>query len=230
MTSPAFFATAPRIRLRDPLAAFLGAAEDGIFEYAYADVVKLAGHSCPTVASAYLITRAALARLYPDTLPERGAIRVELREGRLEGTTGVVANVASYLTGAIIRADGGTRTASVTGGFVALAMACRWMLDRGMAARMPLSDFVAAVSVGILDGEALLDLCYEEDAAAEVDMNVVMTGSGRFVEIQATGEESTFSERQHGHLIRLAKEGIRTLTELQRKSLGDAADLIGGGR
>jgi hypothetical protein len=97
---PKFFDDAPKITVRDPLARFLGAVEDGIVEYAYADVVKLAGHSCPTVASAYLMTRAGLAALHRDTLPERGGIRVELRDDRLQGTTGVVANVVSYLTGA----------------------------------------------------------------------------------------------------------------------------------
>ena len=100
MRLPEFFDAAPRITVRDPLARFLGAAEDGVLEYTYADVVKLAGHSCPTVASAWLMTRAALRALYPETLPERGGIRVELRGDRIEGTTGVVANVASYLTGA----------------------------------------------------------------------------------------------------------------------------------
>jgi len=100
MQFPQFFETAPRITVRDPLARFLGAAEDGIIEYRYADAVKLAGHSCPTVASAYLMTRAALAALYADTLPERGGIRVALREDKLEGVTGVVANVASLITGA----------------------------------------------------------------------------------------------------------------------------------
>ncbi len=100
MRFPEFFDLAPRITVRDPLARFLGAAEDGVIEYTYADTVKLAGHSCPTVASAYLMTRAAMRALYPDTLPERGGIRVELRGERLEGVTGVVANVASFLTGA----------------------------------------------------------------------------------------------------------------------------------
>jgi hypothetical protein len=100
MHFPDFFESAPRITVRDPLARFLGAAEDGIIEYRYADAVKLAGHSCPTVASAYLMTRAALAALYPNALAERGGIRVELREDRLEGVSGVVANVASLLTGA----------------------------------------------------------------------------------------------------------------------------------
>ncbi|MCC7326866.1 MAG: hypothetical protein IT521_08700 [Burkholderiales bacterium] len=100
MQLPEFFDAAPRLAVRDPLAAFLGAADGGIIEYGYTDVVKLAGHSCPTVASAYLMTRAALRSLYPDTLPERGGIRVELREDRVEGVTGVIANVVSLLTGA----------------------------------------------------------------------------------------------------------------------------------
>jgi len=100
MHFPDFFEAVPRIMVRDPLARFLGAADDGIIEYRYADAVKLAGHSCPTVAAAYLMTRAALGALYAATLPERGGIRVELRDDRLEGVTGVVANVASLLTGA----------------------------------------------------------------------------------------------------------------------------------
>ena len=100
MPFPEFFDAAPRLAVRDPLAGFLGAADDGVIEYRYADVVKLAGHSCPTVASAYLMTRAALGALYPDALPERGGIRVELRDDRLAGATGVIANVASFLTGA----------------------------------------------------------------------------------------------------------------------------------
>ncbi len=100
MHFPEFFEAAPRISVRDPLARFLGAPDDGAIEYAYADAVKLAGHSCPTVASAYLMTRAALRALYAGALPERGGIRVELRGERIGGVTGVVANVVSFLTGA----------------------------------------------------------------------------------------------------------------------------------
>ena len=100
MPFPEFFDAAPRLAVRDPLAGFLGAADDGVIEYRYVDVVKLAGHSCPTVASAYLMTRAALGALYPEALPERGGIRVELRDDRLAGASGVIANVASFLTGA----------------------------------------------------------------------------------------------------------------------------------
>jgi hypothetical protein len=100
MKFPDFFDAAPRIRLRDPLAAFLGASEGGFLEYGYGDAVKLAGHSCPTVASAYLMTRAALASLYPGEVPERGAVRVEMHDRVEEGVAGVIANVASLLTGA----------------------------------------------------------------------------------------------------------------------------------
>jgi len=100
MKYPAFFDAVPRIRLRDPLAEFLGAVEDGVIEYGYVDAVRLAGHSCPTVASAYWLTRQALGALYGTEIPERGAIRVEFREGQLAGVTGVIANVVSMLTGA----------------------------------------------------------------------------------------------------------------------------------
>jgi len=96
---PPFFGQAPRIAVHDPLAALLGAG-DGRIDYGYADAVKLAGHSCPTVASAYLMTRAALAALYPDTLPQRGELRVEVRDPADEGVAGVIGNVAALLTGA----------------------------------------------------------------------------------------------------------------------------------
>lgn len=97
---PAFFTEAPVIDVRDPLAEFLGAVEDGFLRYRYVDVVRMAGHSCPTVASAFLMTRAALRRLYGDELPQRGEIRVEMRERRDAGVTGVVAAVVTFVTGA----------------------------------------------------------------------------------------------------------------------------------
>lgn len=100
MRYPAFYDDAPRLRVRDPLSDFLGAAEGGVIDYSYLDAVKLAGHSCPTVAGAYLMTVKALERLYPDALPVRGGIEVTLRGDAAEGTTGVVANVAALLTGA----------------------------------------------------------------------------------------------------------------------------------
>jgi hypothetical protein len=105
MKYPDFFDVVPGIRLRDPLAAFLGALEDGIIEYGYLDAVKLAGHSCPTVASAYWLTRQALRALYGENLPERGGIRVEFAAGMADGVTGVIANVVTMLTGAA--GDGG---------------------------------------------------------------------------------------------------------------------------
>jgi hypothetical protein len=107
MQFPDFYAAAPAIRMHDPLAAFLGAAVDGIIDYRYEDAVRLAGHSCPTVASAFLMTRAALAALYPGTTPERGSIRVDLREARDAGVAGVIASVATLVTGAT--ADSGFR-------------------------------------------------------------------------------------------------------------------------
>lgn len=97
-----FFAQAPRIRVHDALAGFLGAARDGVLDYGYADAVRLAGHSCPTVASAWLMARAALHALYGDGLPERGAVRVEMRDQAQEGVTGVIANVFSLVTGATV--------------------------------------------------------------------------------------------------------------------------------
>ena len=97
---PEFFAEVPALRLRDPLAQFLGAAEDGVLEYRYIDAVRLAGHSCPTVAAAWNMTRRALAALYPDELPQRGGIRAEFRDDRRAGVTGVIAAVVTLLTGA----------------------------------------------------------------------------------------------------------------------------------
>lgn len=105
MRLPDFFAAAPTITVADPLAQTLGAAEDGVIEYQYADAVKLAGHSCPTVAGAWLMTRAALARLYPGELPRRGEIMVELEQEQGDGVAGVIANVAALVTGAA--GDGG---------------------------------------------------------------------------------------------------------------------------
>lgn len=100
MHLPAFYSQAPRLLLRDPLAELLGAAEDGLLEYGYADAVRLAGHSCPTVAGAYLAVRAALRQLYPDALPERGGIQVTMSAAEVEGSTGVIAQVFTLVTGA----------------------------------------------------------------------------------------------------------------------------------
>ena len=119
----------------------------------------------------------------------------------------------------VIQADGGTRTASITGAYVALVDAFKKMVKDGVIEKIPVKDTVAAVSVGKVDGRLLLDLNYEEDSRAEVDMNVVMTGSGKFVEIQGTAEESAFSKEELDALTRAARKGIRQLTNMQKRSL-----------
>lgn len=121
----------------------------------------------------------------------------------------------------VLEADGGTRTASITGGFIALVEAIRSIQkDLPDPSKFPLRDSVAAISVGIVKGKPTLDLDYEQDYAASVDMNVVMTGGGRFVEIQGTGEEATFSDDDLEALLKLGRRGIKSLTETQRKTLG----------
>ena len=116
----------------------------------------------------------------------------------------------------VIQADGGTRTASITGAYVAMAMAFERMIATGILKSTPLTDSVAATSVGLVLGEPVLDLCYEEDSRAEVDMNVVMTGSGKFVEVQATAEGRPFAGGELDQLLNLAASGIRKLSEHQR--------------
>src|ERR1017187_8401546 len=117
----------------------------------------------------------------------------------------------------VLQADGGTRTASVTGAFVALTLALRQLVRYGALKAMPLRDFIAATSVGLVGGVPMLDLCYDEDSQADVDMNVVMTGSGRFVEVQATAEHGAFDDEQMGRLVALARVGIAQLIEIQKK-------------
>jgi ribonuclease PH len=121
----------------------------------------------------------------------------------------------------VLQADGGTRCASITGAYTALALAVDRLVQRGDLARSPLRDSVAAVSAGIVDGRPLVDLAYEEDSRAEVDMNVVATGGGRFVEIQGTGEEGTFSDDELSRLTSLSLRGIAELTKLQAKALAE---------
>jgi ribonuclease PH len=111
----------------------------------------------------------------------------------------------------VIQADGGTRCAGITGGYVALELALRSLVDRGVIAELPLTDSVAAVSVGIVGEHTLLDLCYTEDSTAEVDMNVVMTGAGRIVEVQATAEGQTFTRDELDAMLVLAEAGIDDL-------------------
>jgi ribonuclease PH len=120
----------------------------------------------------------------------------------------------------VIQADGGTRTASITGAFVALALACEKLRERDVLRVIPIADYVAATSVGIVDGEALLDLEYEDDSRAEVDMNVVKTGDGRFIEVQGTAEALPFGRDALDMLLDLADTGIRQLIEKQRALVG----------
>jgi len=161
------------------------------------------------------------------------------RDGRLDGRTNEIQRLigrslraAADLTALgprtitvdcdVLEADGGTRTASITGAFVALVDALRTLSLPGEGVRSVLRTSVAAVSVGLVDGRAVLDLNYPEDVAAAVDMNVVMTGGGRFVEVQGTGEEATFTHDELQNLLALAAGGIRELTGLQRQALGKA--------
>jgi len=122
----------------------------------------------------------------------------------------------------VLQADGGTRTAAICGAYVALALAVRRLETRGLLARSPLRDSVAAVSVGIVDGTIVLDLPYVEDARAEVDMNVVLTGRGQFVEVQGTAETGTFSAEQLDDLTKLARAGVAELTRIQKAALAEA--------
>lgn len=122
----------------------------------------------------------------------------------------------------VIQADGGTRTASITGAFVALALALNKLADKKALSRYPITDFLAATSVGILENkETVVDLNYAEDSKAQVDMNIVMTGTGEFVELQGTGEEATFSYQQLQELLKAAQEGMTELFEFQKKALGE---------
>ena len=120
----------------------------------------------------------------------------------------------------VLQGDGGTRTASVTGGFVALALACRKLMEEGVLEQMPLRGYVAAVSAGIVGDTPLLDLCYEEDSSAQVDLNCVMDGSGRLIEIQGTGEGRPFTIEEQRALVDLCGKGIQELQKLQ-------ADIVG---
>jgi ribonuclease PH len=120
----------------------------------------------------------------------------------------------------VIQADGGTRTASITGGFVALVLALRKLRDAGILRTLPVQDFVAATSVGVVGGTPMLDLAYDEDSRADVDMNVVKTGDGRFVEVQGTAEGPPFERAALDSLMELADSGIRTLVEMQRAVTG----------
>ena len=119
----------------------------------------------------------------------------------------------------VIQADGGTRTASITGAYVALYEALRWMKDQGKLRTMPIFDSIAAASVGVVDGRNMLDLCYQEDSRASVDMNIVMTGSSKLVEVQGTAEGLPFTREQMNHMLDLAEGGISRLLLIQKQVL-----------
>jgi ribonuclease PH len=121
----------------------------------------------------------------------------------------------------VLQADGGTRTAAITGASVAVCDAFAWMVERGLIAETPARRRVSAVSVGVVDGAACLDLDYDEDVRAAVDMNVVMSSEGRFVEVQGTGEKGTFDQTELTRLIELARSGIAQLDEAQKRALGN---------
>lgn len=127
----------------------------------------------------------------------------------------------------VIQADGGTRTASITGSFIALADALYKLYEEGILSYIPLKGFLSAVSVGVVDEKPMLDLCYIEDSNAKVDMNVVMTSDGEFVELQGTGEKSPFSFKDLNELIALGQKGNEELISLQKEALGDISNLIG---
>lgn len=132
---------------------------------------------------------------------------------------GVLGERTVWIDCDVIQADGGTRTASITGAFIALNDALHYALRNGIIERNPVKDYLAAVSVGIINNEPRLDLCYEEDSAAEVDMNVVMTGSGKVVEIQGTAESEPFSKEMLNSMLSLAEKGVAELIKIQREIL-----------
>ena len=121
----------------------------------------------------------------------------------------------------VIQADGGTRTTAITGAYIALADALQYLRKNGLISSLPLKDFLAATSVGVVDGQVVLDLCYAEDSVAEVDMNVVMTGAGKYVEIQGTAEDAPFDRSQLDAMIAVASTGIQDLVALQRRLLAE---------
>lgn len=172
-----------------------------------------------------MLPRSTLTRTSRDSLMGRGngrAFEIQRLIGRsLRSVTELngFGERTIWIDCDVIQADGGTRTASITGAYIALVDAFRKMVKNGTVEEIPIKDSVAAISVGKVDGEVLLDLNYEEDSKAEVDMNVVMTGDGKFVEIQGTAEGGAFTKKEMDRLLRIAQTGIKTLTRIQKKSL-----------
>jgi ribonuclease PH len=126
----------------------------------------------------------------------------------------------------VIQADGGTRTASITGAYIALMEAVRAWRERGILSADPVQEAVAAVSIGIVDGKILLDLCYEEDSKADVDMNFVMTGTGKFIEVQGTAESAPFTKKQMERMAEIAHQGIKELLQAQKKVIASFSKVI----
>ncbi len=121
----------------------------------------------------------------------------------------------------VLQGDGGTRTASVTGGFIAMTLACRKLVEQGKIPKLPVRTYVSGISAGIVRNEAMLDLCYEEDSRALVDLNCIMTAEGDIIELQATGEGRPFSMEEHRKLISLCRKGNNVLVQMQRRCLGN---------
>lgn len=140
---------------------------------------------------------------------------------------GSMGEITIFIDCDVIQADGGTRTASITGAFVALVDALHKLKVQGKISKIPLNSFVAAVSVGIKDSRILLDLNYAEDSTCQVDMNIVMTEKGQLVEIQGTGEEKPFTREEMEEMLRFGEQGIMELIRIQKESLGELADMIG---
>lgn len=135
--------------------------------------------------------------------------------------------VTIYIDCDVIQADGGTRTASITGAFVALVDALNKLMENGKLSVMPIKNFVAAISVGVKDGEVIVDLNYAEDSTCQVDMNIIMTEDGQLVEIQGTGEESPFTKAQLAEMLQAGEAGINELVKHQKEALGEVANKVG---
>ncbi|WP_349239089.1 ribonuclease PH [Petroclostridium sp. X23] len=127
----------------------------------------------------------------------------------------------------VIQADGGTRTASITGGFVALLDAMNKLVESGAIEKIPVNSFLAAVSVGVVEDTEVLDLCYAEDSKAKVDMNIIMNDNSQFIEVQGTGEEAPFSKDEFNMLLALGEKGVKQLIEIQKQALNNIADKLG---
>ncbi|MDN5347255.1 MAG: ribonuclease [Clostridia bacterium] len=181
-----------------------------------------------------LLPRATIARTPRDVNKGRPAGRTQEIQRLIGRAARAVVDLKAlgertiWLDCDVIQADGGTRTAAITGSFIALADALDWLRQQGFIPGFPLRDFLAAVSVGKVDGELLLDLAYDEDSRAEVDMNVVMTGRREIVEVQGTAEGQPFSRQEMNALLDLAAAGIDRLIAYQKEILGDLANRVGG--